>query len=210
LRALEPITSIRSKVIADNSKRGAELVKQILAFGKGLEGRRNPTPIAPLITEIERMVSNTFPKTIELCCDTPPQDLWEVSADTTQLHQVLMNLCVNARDAMPQGGILSITAQNVVVDRAFTQRHLNAQVGSHVVIEVSDTGIGIPPEVIPRMFEPFFTTKAMVQGTGLGLSTVLGIIKNHGGFIDVISQVGKGSQFKIYLPAIHVSGTGSI
>ncbi|CAG0991649.1 Sensor kinase CckA [Methanosarcinales archaeon] len=128
--------------------------------------------------------------------------LLTISGDVTQLHQVIMNLCVNARDAMPDGGTLSITASNFFIDENYARMHTEAQVGSYVVIAVSDTGIGIPPEILYRIFEPFFTTKEFGKGTGLGLSTSLAIVKSHGEFINVYSEVGKGTKFSIYLPAI--------
>ncbi len=124
-----------------------------------------------------------------------------VLADATQLHQVLMNLVVNARDSMPNGGSLTISAANVALDRTYAQMHLEAKIGSYVIITVADTGTGISPENIERIFDPFFTTKEVGTGTGLGLSTTLGIIKSYDGFIEVCSEVGKNSQFKVYLPA---------
>ena len=131
-----------------------------------------------------------------------PDDLWTISADTVPLHQVMMNLCVNARDAMPYGGVLSITASNFFVDKNYAQMHTDAKVGSYVIVTVSDTGTGIPPKIMDRIFEPFFTTKGHGKGTGLGLSTTLAIVKSHGGFINVYSEVRKGTAFRIYLPAI--------
>ncbi|MBV9389228.1 MAG: response regulator, partial [Chroococcidiopsidaceae cyanobacterium CP_BM_ER_R8_30] len=122
--------------------------------------------------------------------------------DATQLHQVFMNLCVNARDAMPYGGTLEIRAENLFIDHNYAQMHLEAQVGPYIAITVTDTGTGIAPEVLDRIFEPFFTTKDQGVGTGLGLSTVMGIIKGHGGFVTVNSQVGVGTEFKVYLPAV--------
>jgi PAS domain S-box-containing protein len=189
------------KILEDNSKRGADLVKQILSFARGAEGKRIPLQPRHLLKEIERIVKNTFPKSIEICIDIPTPNLWTVSADPTQIHQVLMNLCVNARDAMPNGGTLTISAENLFVDENYARMNLEAKVGDYVVITVSDTGCGMPQEVLERIFEPFFTTKEPGKGTGLGLSTVIGIIKNHGGFINVYSEVGKGSQFKLYLSA---------
>lgn len=118
-----------------------------------------------------------------------------------------MNLCVNARDAMPYGGILKISAENIFIDENYAGMHIDARVGHYVVITVTDTGVGIPPEILDRIFEPFFTTKELSKGTGLGLSTVLGIIKSHNGFINVYSEVGSGSQFKVYLPAQEVEET---
>ena len=128
--------------------------------------------------------------------------LLTISGDVTQLHQVIMNLCVNARDAMPDGGILNISAENFFIDESYTRMHIEAKIGSYVIIAVSDTGIGIPHEILDRIFEPFFTTREFGKGTGLGLSTSLAIVKSHGGFINVYSEVGKGTKFSIYLPAI--------
>ncbi|HEY9747905.1 MAG TPA: response regulator, partial [Allocoleopsis sp.] len=130
-----------------------------------------------------------------------PRDLWSVQGDTTQLHQVLMNLCINARDAMLGGGILSITAKNVRIDDSPMRTQLDVVSGSYVEIAVTDTGTGIPAAILDRIFEPFFTTKEVGKGTGLGLSTVTGIIKSHSGFIHVNSQLQKGTQFKVFLPA---------
>ncbi|MDZ8186790.1 MAG: response regulator [Nostoc sp. ChiSLP02] len=187
-------------ILTANAKRGANLVKQVLSFARGLEGDRTILQLKHLIIEIQQIIKETFPKSIEVFTQIP-QNLWIVSGDATQLHQVLMNLCVNARDAMPNGGTLIISAENLLIDENFTKMHIDAKVGHHVVITVADEGIGIQPEILDRIFEPFFTTKEVGKGTGLGLSTVLGIIKSHGGFINVDSEVGKGSQFNVYLPA---------
>jgi two-component system, cell cycle sensor histidine kinase and response regulator CckA len=153
-----------------------------------------------LLLDIEQIGKRTFPKTIEIESDIP-SELWTVSADATQLHQVFMNLVVNGRDAMPHGGTLSISGANLHIDESYAKMNVEATVGAKVVITVSDTGVGIPPEIIDRIFDPFFTTKEVGKGTGLGLSTVLGIVKSHGGFVEVSSKVGAGSQFKVYLPA---------
>lgn len=189
------------RTVESSARRGADLVKQVLSFARGVEGKHTVLQIRHLITEIQSIARETFPKSIELQ-STLTDDLWMVSGDATQLHQVLMNLCVNAYDAMPNGGNLSFTAMNLRIDDAFARMHLDARVGPYVVITVSDTGIGISPDVLDRIFEPFFTTKELGKGTGLGLSTVLSIVKSHGGFIDVSSALGQGTQFKIYLPAV--------
>ncbi|GAB1542670.1 response regulator [Scytonema sp. NUACC21] len=187
-------------ILISNAKRGANLVKQVLSFTRGIEGNRTLLQLKHLIREIQQVLGETFPKSIQLSVQIA-QNLWAVSGDATQLHQVLMNLCVNARDAMPNGGTLLIAAENLLVDENYARMHIDARVGSYVVITVSDTGVGIPYEIVDRIFEPFFTTKEIGKGTGLGLSTVLGIIKSHSGFINVYSEIGKGTQFKVYLPA---------
>ncbi len=188
-------------ILIGNVKRGANLVKQVLSFARGMEGERSLLQVRHLITEIRQIIKETFPKSIEVETILP-LDLLAVLGEATQLHQVLMNLCVNARDAMPDGGTLTISAENLLIDENYAQMHLDAEVGSYIVITVADTGMGIERHVAERMFEPFFTTKEIGKGTGLGLSTVLGIVKSHNGFIDVDSQVGKGSRFKVYLPAV--------
>ena len=191
------------KIIENNANRGSALVKQILTFARGLEGERGAVQIRHLIVEVGQIINQTFPKSIELVTNIS-KNLWTVNADVNQLHQVLMNLAVNARDAMSNGGTLTIDAENMTVDAEYARLHLDAIEGSYVLITVTDTGIGIPPEVIDRIFEPFFTTKEVGQGTGLGLSTVIGIIKSHGGFVDVASEQernGSGTQFKVFLPA---------
>ncbi|HLO89089.1 MAG TPA: ATP-binding protein, partial [Nostocaceae cyanobacterium] len=187
-------------ILISNAKRGANLVKQVLSFTRGIEGDRTILQLKHLIIEIQQIIKETFPKSIEVAIQIP-SNLWTICGDATQLHQVLMNLCVNARDAMPHGGTLKITAENLLVDENYARMHLDAKVNAYIVITVSDTGVGIKPKIIDRIFEPFFTTKELGKGTGLGLSTVLGIIKSHGGFINVYSEEGKGSQFKVYLPA---------
>jgi len=187
-------------MLETNAKRGADLVKQILSFARGAEGKRTSVQLKHLLLDIEQIAKRTFPKTIEIESDIP-SELWTVSADATQLHQVFMNLVVNGRDAMPHGGTLSISGANINIDESYARMNVEATVGAKVVITVSDTGVGIPPEIIDRIFDPFFTTKEVGKGTGLGLSTVLGIVKTHGGFVEVSSQVGAGSEFKVYLPA---------
>lgn len=183
-----------------SAQRGAELVKQVLSFGRGLEGKRADIQLKHLVTEIEKVARGTFPKSIYLAIDVP-SDLWTVSADATQLHQVLMNLVVNARDAMPKGGKLTINCENFFIDENYAQMEVGARPGPYVIITVSDTGSGIPPDVLERIFEPFFTTKEIGKGTGLGLSTVLTIVRSHEGFVKVESEVGQGTTFRIHLPA---------
>lgn len=187
-------------MLEDSAKRGADLVKQILTFARGNEGKRTVLQIKHLLKEIEQFANRTFTKSIAINRYIP-QDLLTVSADPTQMHQVFMNLVVNARDAMPNGGTITISAQNLYVDESYAKMNIEAKVGNYVVVTITDTGIGISPEAIERVFDPFFTTKEVGKGTGLGLSTAIGIIKNHGGFIEVTSELGKGSQFKVYLPS---------
>ena len=184
-----------------STQRGASLVKQIQSFAKGLEGERVDLQVSHLISEITQIAKETFPRSIEIRIDIS-KDLWTISGDATQLHQVLMNLCVNARDAMPDGGILRISTENIFIDENYARMNIDAKVDQYIVITVSDTGTGIPPEIMDRIFDPFFTTKQHGKGTGLGLSTALGIVKSHGGFMNVYSEVGKGTVFKVYLPVV--------
>jgi len=193
-------------ILEVNAKRGADLVKQVVSFARGIDGERTIVQVRHLISEVRQIARETFPKSIEVYTDVP-QDLWAVSGDITQLHQVLMNLCVNARDAMPEGGRLGISAENLLIDEHYARMHIDAKIGSYIVITISDTGTGIAPETLERIFEPFFTTKEVGKGTGLGLSTVIGIIKSHGGFVNVYSEVRKGTEFKVYLPALEESET---
>ncbi len=190
------------EMMESSAKRGAELVKQILAFASGIEGNRVSLQVKHLVAEILQFARQTFPKTIDIHRNIAATDIWTVSADATQLHQVLMNLCVNARDAMPDGGILTISVNNRIIEPTDPEIDLEIPPGAYVTISVTDTGMGIPSELRDRIFDPFFTTKDVGKGTGLGLSTVLGIIKNHGGVVTVDSEIDRGSQFKVYLPAI--------
>ncbi|MFQ4146741.1 response regulator [Chlorogloeopsis sp. ULAP02] len=194
------------KTIEANAKRGAALVKQVLQFARGVEGKRMIVQVGHLFSEIKQIVKETFPKSIELSTDIKPE-LWAVIGDATHLHQVLMNLVVNARDAMPNGGKLSIYAENIYIDEHYARMNLDASVGPHIQITIADTGVGMPSEIVDRIFEPFFTTKEVGKGTGLGLSTVRGIIKSHGGFVNVHSKVGKGTEFKVFLPAVEATAT---
>lgn len=183
-----------------STKRGADIVRQVLAFARGLEGRHAELQVKHLVREIAHMATETFPKYIDIRVEIPVTP-WVILGDATQLQQVLLNLCVNARDAMPNGGKLLIRAENVRLDENYARMHLEAKPGIYVLLTVTDTGMGIPPAIIDKIFEPFFTTKPVGQGTGLGLSTILGIVRSHGGFINVYSDVGKGTSFKVYLPA---------
>jgi hypothetical protein len=188
------------KIQETSAKRGAALLQQVLSFARGVAGQRMTLQVMHLLLEIKQLANETFPKSIEIRTDIQ-SDLWTVFADATQLHQVLMNLCVNARDAMLEGGTLSISASNFFVDESYARMNVDAQIGPYVAITIADTGTGISPELLDKIFEPFFTTKAVGKGTGLGLSAVTGIVKDHGGFITVQSQLGRGTEFKLYLPA---------
>jgi len=186
--------------IETSAQRGADLVKQLLLFGRGVEGNRTVLQPKHLTRDIARMVRETFPKAITFESRTVA-DLWTLTGDATQIHQVLLNLCVNARDAMPAGGKLSLSAENIQLDAHYASMIAEARPGPHVLFRVTDTGEGIPPAIIEKIFDPFFTTKEQGKGTGLGLSTVLGIVKSHGGCLDVRSEVGKGTTFSVYFPA---------
>ncbi|MGB7415810.1 MAG: response regulator, partial [Thermosynechococcaceae cyanobacterium] len=189
------------EIIQNSAKRGTDMIQQVLSFARGVEGDRTPLNVKHLISEIRTFAHRTFPKSVEMSVNLA-DDLWSVNGDATQLYQVLMNLFVNARDAMPDGGTLTVSAQNLKIDQALAFVNIEAHVGPYIQIKVADTGMGIPAEQQERIFEPFFSTKQATGGTGLGLSTVYSLIQCHGGFITVDSQVNKGTQFKVYLPAI--------
>lgn len=188
-------------IMQANAQRGAEMTKQLLSFARGLGGQRVALQPKHLIREIVRIVEETFPKSIRIELSLA-EGLWTINGDATQLHQMLLNLCVNARDAMPGGGTLTITAENESLDELYAQMLKGANPGQFVALSIADTGAGIPPENLDRIFDPFFTTKDPGQGTGLGLASVQGIVASHGGFIIVDSTLGRGSKFKIYLPAL--------
>jgi len=162
--------------------------------------------VGHLVNELARLAKDTFPRSI-LIKTQIAERLRPVMGDVTQLHQVLLNLCVNARDAMPNGGTLSIEAENIILKEKQTPMHPEPLSGPHVILSVSDTGTGIPPDLLDKMFDPFFTTKETGKGTGLGLSTVRSIVKNHFGCLEVLSEMGKGSVFKIYLPVAAATET---
>lgn len=183
-----------------SARRGADIVRQLLAFSRGTDGELVPVQLRTLVAEMLNIMRETFPKNINLR-SALPLDIWSVRGDPTQLHQVIMNLCVNARDAMPQGGDLLLTLENCELDEAAARADAGARTGRHVLLRVCDTGTGIAPEHLDQIFDPFFTTKPLGQGTGLGLSTVLGIVQSHGGFIQIDSTLGQGTQFRVYVPA---------
>lgn len=183
-----------------SAQRGSEMVNQVLLFARGASGERICVQPRHIIKETVKIVQETFPKSIELRFVVSP-DLWTVTGDPTQLYQVLMNLCVNARDAMPDGGVLTISASNVYIDENYARMNIEARPGRFVAVSIEDTGTGIAESIIDKIFEPFFTTKEQGKGTGIGLSTVVGILKGHGGFINVYSERSAGSTFRLYIPA---------
>lgn len=191
-------------IMESNAKRGAALIKQVLSFAKGMGGKHQLVQIKHLIREVVQVISSTFPKNIAIEVDIP-EDLWQISGDITQLNQVLINLCINARDAMPHGGNLHISCQNLSLNGANNWVAGNLVTGAYVAIAITDTGTGIPVEIIERIFDPFFTTKEQGKGTGLGLSTIIGILKSHRGFIDVLSEVDTGTEFQVFLPAEEIT-----
>jgi len=201
-----------SRVILDTIKastqRGADIVKQILSFARGMDGKRIEVQPKHLLKDVENIINSTFPKNIR-CELSAPYDTWTILGDPTQMHQILLNLCVNARDAMPDGGLLAINVENRILDQQYAAAYLNAGLGPHVIISVVDSGVGMTPDIVDKIFDPFFTTKEIGQGTGLGLSTVMAIVKGHGGFINVYSEPGKGTTFRLHLPAVTSSQTAA-
>jgi PAS domain S-box-containing protein len=186
--------------IATSARRGAALISQVLSFARGVEGRQELVQLEPIVADLSRIVAETFPRNVRLETALAP-DLWTVPADATQIHQVLLNLCLNARDALPGGGRIALRATNARLDEHYAAMNLEARPGPYVVIEVEDNGTGMPREILDRIFDPFFTTKEVGQGTGLGLATTLAITKAHGGFIRVRSEVGAGTTFELFFPA---------
>jgi nitrogen-specific signal transduction histidine kinase/ActR/RegA family two-component response regulator len=182
-------------------ERGGLLVKQVLSFARGMEGDRVPVDLKHVLRDVIGILKETLPKSIEIKYAVA-EPVGGALVDPTQLSQVLMNLCVNARDAMPQGGDLEITVESARLDEHYAELAAHCEPGRYVMISVRDTGMGIPPQIIDKIFDPFFTTKEQGKGTGLGLSTSLGIVRSHGGFISVYSKTGAGALFKVYLPAL--------
>lgn len=187
--------------IIASAERGAGMVRQVLAFARGVEGRLAPLRVEHVVADIGKLIRDTFDRSIALDVVTAA-DLWSVLGDATQLHQVLLNLAVNARDAMPDGGRLTLRATNVMVDRHTSGAPPSVPVGRYVALIVADTGTGIPPAIHHRVFDPFYTTKPQGHGTGLGLATVQTLVRGHGGFLTLDSSVGAGTTFTVYLPAL--------
>jgi two-component system cell cycle sensor histidine kinase/response regulator CckA len=188
-------------IIESSAERGAGIVKQVLTFARGVEGDRVLLQPKHLLSEMGKILTQTFPRNIDIKTQFPA-DLWMVTGDATQLHQVLLNLCVNARDAMmPEGGVLTLAAENIEVDQHFKKMNPGSELGEYVVLKVTDTGAGMTTETMDKIFDPFFTTKEVGKGTGLGLATVIGIVKSHTGFLTVQSELKIGTTFRIFLPA---------
>lgn len=183
-----------------SAHRGAGIVQQVLSFARGVEGEKSVLQVRHPLNEVIKIAKDMFPREIQIRSKLD-KELWPVTGDPTQLHQVFLNLFLNGKDAMPHGGWLNVEAENAEVDNNYAQMQPEAKPGKYVVVTVADTGSGIAPGILARVFEPFFTTKEIGKGTGLGLSTAQGIVRSHGGFISVYSEVGKGTAFKVHLPA---------
>jgi PAS domain S-box-containing protein len=207
LRKQAPDAARLIDILESSTRRGASMVQQLLTFAKGVDGERIAIDPRKLTRELEQIVSSTFPKNIRLRFSIG-DELPSVIGDATQLHQVLLNLCVNARDAMPTGGAITIELSGVTVSTREAAEHDDCSPGRYLRWSVTDSGSGISTELLERIFEPFFSTKSPEQGTGLGLSTAMGIVRSHGGFMRVATQPGLGSTFSVYLPeAIGVEAT---
>ena len=194
-------------VMETSAGRSVALVRQLLSFARGAANQRQLLQIRHVLRELGKLAQVTFPKSIILRLMLPP-DLWPIQGNATQIHQIFLNLCVNARDAMPAGGTLTLTAANRTLDPATAAGIPDARPGDFLTVEVRDTGAGIPPEVLPRIWEPFYTTKGEGQGTGLGLATVRGILHQHAGFITVQTKADHGTVFTVYLPAVTGAASG--
>jgi two-component system cell cycle sensor histidine kinase/response regulator CckA len=188
-------------MIATSAQRGAGMVQRILTFAKGSDGPRKSIDLRDLLLDQEKIIRKAFPQSIRLIFHCQ-EGIRPVLGNETEVHQVLMNLCVNARDAMPKGGEIKISADNQSFDESQAKGILGASAGDYSVVTVADNGSGIPPEIIEKIFDPFFSTKGIGEGTGLGLSTTVKILKNHNGFLTVSSEVGVGTTFSVFLPSV--------
>jgi CheY-like chemotaxis protein len=186
-------------------RRGAEMVRHVLSFARGVEGARVAMHLDHLLHDVVATVRRTCGPRVDVRTSTAP-DLWMLDGDPSQLHHVLLALCGNACDAMPDGGTLTLSAANTTLDRAAAPVD-GARPGPYVVLTVEDTGTGMTPDVLSQIFDPFFTTREVGRGAGMGLSTALTIVRGHGGFIDVESTPGAGSRFRVFLPATPGSAT---
>jgi PAS domain S-box-containing protein len=198
--ATDPQSKRMLETIEVSAKRGAAVVRQVLSFARGAEGERIEIQPKHLLKDLEHIMRDTFPKDIRLQFWNP-NETWTILGDPTQIQQILLNLCVNARDAMPDGGDLTVSAENCVLDGQLAVASNHTKAGRYVKLSVIDSGTGISPELITKIFDPFFTTKEIGKGTGLGLSTVMGIVKSHGGIINVYSEPNKGTTFNVYFLA---------
>jgi two-component system cell cycle sensor histidine kinase/response regulator CckA len=198
--ATDPVDISMLTTLEKSAERGAGLVRQILSFAHGVGGANQQLQVKHLLKDTVSVIKETFPKNIRLEHSVAP-NLWCITGNPTQIHQVLLNLCVNARDAMPSGGTLVLRAENCLLDETAAQAIEGARPGAWVVLHVADTGTGIPLQTLARIWEPFFTTKGEGKGTGIGLSTVRGIVENYKGFVDLKTELGHGTSFRVYLPA---------
>lgn len=187
-------------LIESSAKRGVDMVRQVLSLARGMDGAHSRIRIADVLADSALVVRSTFPQEIALRSRVE-DDLWDIVGDSTHLHQVFMNLFVNARDAMPKGGTISVVAENIRVDQHYAAMIGSAAPGPYVRISISDTGEGIPRAILDRIFEPFFSTKGDGKGTGLGLSTVAAIVRRYGGFVSAYSEAGTGTTFRFHFPS---------
>jgi PAS domain S-box-containing protein len=202
-----PQTKEILETIETSAKRGADIVRQVLSFARGIESERIEIQPKQILKDLEHIIKDTFPKNVRMQFSVP-NDAWTIWGDPTQVQQILLNLCVNARDAMPKGGTLTLCVKNSVLDEHYAAMNTETKAGRYVNISVTDSGTGVSPAIRDKIFEPFFTTKDLSKGTGLGLSTVATIVKSHHGIIEVCSEIGKGTTFKVYLPAMKLSPNG--
>lgn len=199
LKAADAQTETILSTIETSARRGADMVKQVLSFARGMEGRRVQIQVSEVVRDIRQIVDETFPKNI-LFQSAVPGGLPVFQGDPTHVHQVLLNLCVNARDAMPDGGVLEVSAEEISVDDHYAAMNPDTTPGHYLALKVADSGVGIAKQDLDKIFDPFFTTKELGKGTGLGLSTVMAIVKSHGGFLQVDSQPGVGTQIRAHFP----------
>ncbi|HEX3801077.1 MAG TPA: ATP-binding protein [Verrucomicrobiae bacterium] len=196
---LSPAMTTSIQAVSFAAERAASLTRQLLMFSRKQVMQTKPIDLKEIVTNMSKMLQRLIGETIVLHCEYPPH-LPPIKGDAGMMEQILMNLAVNARDAMPRGGDLTIKTEPAVINETHAKLHANARVGNFVCLNVQDTGTGMDAATMKRIFEPFFTTKEAGRGTGLGLATVYGIVKQHAGWIEVQSQVGRGTTFKIFFP----------